>query len=212
MAARGETAGAARPVCKAHGHAGPVLLDADAMAVGDEPVASRTRAECIEQNHLQIAAMNRELRVVVAGGAAERLPIDQLPETVEEGGILRLDRDSCQRIFKPKRGQFPGRVRKQVDADADRLDLGDGFEDPAGNPGLVQRQPQRQSADAGAEDDDLVHVSIPQGLCGDATLLVSLLSIWQETGFHRVLMKHIPIRVASLITWQDKPSAQVQEL
>ena len=109
-------------------------------------------------------------------------------------------------------GQFPGRVRKQVDADADRLDLGDGFEDPAGNPGLVQRQPQRQSAHAGADDDDLVHVSIPQSLCGDETLLVSLLSIWQGTGFHRVLMKHIPIRVASLITWQDKPSAQVQEL
>jgi hypothetical protein len=25
-------------------------------------------------------------------------------------------------------------------------------------------------------------------------------------------MKHIPIRVASLITWQDNPSAQPQEL
>src|SRR5260370_38121042 len=98
------------------GQASVGSLDAEAMGVGDEPVAARMRAEWIEQHHLQIAAMNRELRMVLAGGAAERLPIDQLPEAVEEGGIRRLDREACQRIFKPQRGQFPGRVRKQVDA------------------------------------------------------------------------------------------------
>ena len=38
-----------------------------------------------------------------------------------------------------------------------------------GMPGLVQAQPERQAADAGADDDDLVHVSVPDLVCGDET-------------------------------------------
>ena len=66
-----------------------------------------------------------------------------------------------QRRFEPERGEFLGGMRQQIDADADRPDLGGGFENAAGNSGLVQRQPERQPADAGADDDDLVHVSFP---------------------------------------------------
>ena len=137
------------------------------MAVGDDAIGARARAERIEQHHLQIAAMDRELRMVVAGGAAERLLVDQLPEAVEEGRVPGLDRDFRQRVLKPERGQFLGRMRQQIDADADRADLGNGLVDAAGNPGLVQRQSERQAADAGADDDDLVHVSVP--LDGDET-------------------------------------------
>ena len=69
--------------------------------------------------------------------------------------------------FKPERGKFLGGMRQQVDADADRPDFGGRLEDPAGNSGRVQRQPERQSANAGADDDDVVHVSFRRALSGD---------------------------------------------
>ena len=135
--------------------------DAEAMTIENDAIGAGTFAERVEQHHLQVAAMNRELRVVVAGGAAERLLIDQLPEAIEEGGVLCCDRDPGQRRFKPERGEFLGRMRQQIDADADRTHLGNGFVDAAGNAGLVQAQSERQAADPGADDDDLVHASVP---------------------------------------------------
>ena len=45
-------------------------------------------------------------------------------------------------------------MRQQVDADAERLDLGRGLEDAAGDAGLVQRQREREPADAAADDQD----------------------------------------------------------
>ena len=41
------------------------------------------------------------------------------------------------------------------------LDFGSGLENAAGNSGRVQRQPERQPANAGADDDDFVHISFP---------------------------------------------------
>ena len=56
--------------------------------------------------------------------------------------------------FKAERGEFLGGMRQQIDADADRADFGGGLKYPAGNSGRVQRQPERQPANAGADDDD----------------------------------------------------------
>jgi hypothetical protein len=55
-------------------------------------------------------------------------------------------------------------MRQQIDADADRLDFGSRFENPAGNSGRKQRKPEGQPADAGSDDDDLVHVFHPGAL------------------------------------------------
>ena len=129
------------------------------VPAGDDAVRAGTRAKRFQQHHLQIAAMDRELRMIVARRAPERLLIDQLAEAIEEGGIGGRDRDVCQSLLKPERGKLFCSMRQQVDADADRLDFGGGFENAAGNFGLVQREPKRQSADAGADDDDLVHIS-----------------------------------------------------
>ena len=41
------------------------------------------------------------------------------------------------------------------------------FEDAAGNAGAVQRQPERQSADAGSDDNDVVHVPYRRRAIGD---------------------------------------------
>src|ERR1700687_3380944 len=136
-----------------------VLLDRGAMTVGVEPVASGARNERIEQDHLQIAAMDRELRMLIARGAAERLPVDQLAEAVEEGRILRGDRDLRQVSFESEGCKFFGGMREQIDADPDRPDFPGRLEYPAGNSGGVQLKPERQSANAGADDNDVVHVS-----------------------------------------------------
>src|SRR5216684_3575874 len=146
---------------------------------------SSARAEGLEQNHLQVAAMDGELRMLVTRGPAERLGIDQLAEAIEEGRVLGGNRDPRQFRFESERGQFPGGMRKQVDADPDRPDFGRQFKYPAGDSSGVQRKPKGQSADAGPDDNDVVHVCsrpclLPArsvGDCRDETRLVSLLSI-----------------------------------
>jgi len=50
------------------------------MMVGEEAIAPCACNKRLEQDHLQIAAMDRELRVVVAGRTPRRLLIDQLTE------------------------------------------------------------------------------------------------------------------------------------
>jgi hypothetical protein len=43
--------------------------------------------------------------------------------------------------------------------DADRSDPGGRFQYPAGNAAQLQRKSERQAANAGSDDDDVVHVS-----------------------------------------------------
>ena len=90
-----------------HGDARLILFDADAMLIGEQPVAARARDESIQQHHLQVATMNRKLRMIVARRAAERFLIDQLAEAIEEGRIRSRNRNSRQCLFEAKRRQVP---------------------------------------------------------------------------------------------------------
>ena len=87
--------------------------------------------------------------------------MDQLPESIEEGGVRGGDRDALKRVFEPEGRELTRRVRQEIDADADRPQLSGGFKNPARDAGPMQRDPERQPANAGADDDDLVHVSVP---------------------------------------------------
>ena len=149
------------------------------MASGNQPIAAGARHERIEQDHLQIAAMDRELRTLVTGGTAERLLIDQLAEAIEESCVGRLDRDPRQCRLQPKSGKLLGCVREQIDADPNGLDFCGRFKDPARDSGSMQGQSQRQSANAGADDNNVVHLSSRPSTTNrrDETRLVSLLSI-----------------------------------
>src|SRR5580698_5723124 len=139
-----------------------VLLDADAVVIGENAIRADAALEGFQQHHLQVAAMNRELRMVVAGPAPERLLIDQLAKAVEEGYIFGLDRHPRQIGLKAERSKFLGGVRQEVDADTDRPDFRRGLEDAAGNVDRVQRQTQGQAANAATDDQDIVHVPSPQ--------------------------------------------------
>src|SRR4051812_26625837 len=112
------------------------------QSVGTEPVF-----KSLYERRLQIPSVNRVLRPLVAGMPAERLPVDELAEAVEEHRLLRLDGDTRERRLEAKAGQYLRRVRQQVDANADRLDLGGRLEDAAGNFPRMQLERQRQAAD-----------------------------------------------------------------
>jgi hypothetical protein len=56
-------------------------------------------------------------------------------------------------------------MREKIDADADRPDFRRRFEYSARNPRRVQGQPKRQSANAGTDDNNVVHVSISAFHC-----------------------------------------------
>ena len=90
-------------------------------ATGDDLIRTGTFEEGVKQGHLQVAAMNRELRHVIAGEAPGRLAVDELAEAVVEAIFARGDRDLAERILKSERHQFARGVRQDIDADADRL-------------------------------------------------------------------------------------------
>ena len=80
--------------------------------------------------------------------------MNQLPETVVKHRLARRDADLRQRAFKPQPRQFLRRVRQDVDADANRLDLRHRFVHAAGNALRVQHQRKREAADAAANDQN----------------------------------------------------------
>jgi len=135
-------------------HAG-VRIGACATPTGDDAICAGARDEGIEQHHLQIPAMNRELRNIVAGVAAGGLAVDVLAVAVVEAELAGDDGDARQRIFQSEPAQLPRGVGQDIDADTDRLQLGCGFEDAAGNPRAMQHQAEGQPADAGADDHNV---------------------------------------------------------
>ena len=143
---------------EARGDAAAALLDADAAMPGDEILRADPLAHRGQQHALQVGAQQRDVRPQVAGRLAERLAIDELAVPGEEGVVLRLAGGRDQRVLEPERAQLLHRMRADVDADAERPHFGRGLEHPdaARHARGVQRQRQRQPADAAA-DDDRVH-------------------------------------------------------
>jgi hypothetical protein len=124
-------------------------------------VRADLRLHRVEQDRLQIAAMDRELRPWVARPAPQRLLIDELAEAVEKDTLGGLDRDARERRLQAELAERLGRVRQEVDADPDRLDLGRGLEDAARNAAPMQLQCERQAADAGPDDEYLASILQP---------------------------------------------------
>ena len=134
-------------------------VDADAGVAGDDRVGAEALLHRGEQHALQVAAVDRELRRLVAGPASRGLGVDELAEAVEERRLARRHRDPLQRFEHAERAQLGGRVRQDVDADAERPDLRRLLVDPAGDAGAVQAEGERQPADAGADDGDALRAA-----------------------------------------------------
>src|SRR4051812_6527966 len=65
------------------------LGNRNTMRIQVQAVRADALLERLEQDHLQVAAMDRKLRPFVAGAPPKRLAVDQLAEAVEEGGFRR---------------------------------------------------------------------------------------------------------------------------
>src|SRR5258706_3833687 len=114
---------------------------------------NRTR-NSLQENLMQIRAVDRELRPFVAGVAPARLAEDELPEAVVETQLPRLHRDAREALLQAELGELAHAVRQQVHADAERLDFGRGLEHAAADARLPQRQREREAADAAADDEN----------------------------------------------------------
>jgi hypothetical protein len=134
-----------------------VLLDRAAAMTRDEVLSSDAVAHGIEQHLMQVAAMKRDVRPLVARSKAPRLAIEELAVSREEGVILRCASRSNECALETERAQLLDRVRSQIDADAESMQVGSSLEDSDAMRRFraMNRKRQRQSADAPADDDEI---------------------------------------------------------
>ena len=147
---------------EARRHARLALLDAHAAMAGDEVVGAQPLAHGVEQHLVQVGAVDREMRPLVPGSQPPGLAVDQLAVAGEEGVVLRLAGDRRQRVLQAQRAELLDRVRPEIDADPERMDLGRRLEHPdaPGAAAGVDRERQRQAADAAADNDDVHRSSL----------------------------------------------------
>ena len=79
------------------------VIDPRAAPPQNHLVAARARDEGVEQYHLQIAAMDGELRHVVAGEAPGRLAVDVLAVAIVKAIFAGGDGDLGERVFQAER-------------------------------------------------------------------------------------------------------------
>ena len=137
------------------GRRGRILLDADAARARGQALGPDALLEGLVEYGLQIAAVDVEMRPIVAGVAAERLLVNELAEAVVEAGFEGGDRDAREGVLEPEGCELARRMRQEADADPDRPDLRRGLIDAARDAALVERQRQTEPADAGPDDDHL---------------------------------------------------------
>ena len=147
------------PIDEPRAHAIADRLELCKAHAGTYPIRSDPSTDRVEQDHLQLAAMNRVLWILVAGRQPARIDEDFLAEAVHEHQLFGVDRNARKRIAEAKPGQYADRMRQQIDADtesANRFDLlVHGYVEPA----TMQTEGGSEAADTGARDDD-VHATI----------------------------------------------------
>src|SRR5260221_14471055 len=122
------------------------------MMAGENVLRPQPFGRGIEQDLLQRAAMDRELRPLVTGLDAARLAPDRLAALGKVREFLGAHAGCIELVVQAELDQLAHRVRQHVDADAERLQFGHALEYFGGNPDLMQAERQRQSADAAARN------------------------------------------------------------
>src|SRR5688572_18967262 len=106
--------------------------------------------------------MHRVLRPVVTGEQTARLRVHVLAVQPDERPLARRQPDRVQSVgADTELVELADGVRLQIDADAERLELRDGFEHAARHADLLQRQRDTESADAATGNE---HGEIGHGL------------------------------------------------
>jgi hypothetical protein len=147
----------ARPVAHPDGDPGGGFGERDergsrAHRAGPEPVPHRG-----EQDHLQLAPVNRVLRPAVADVPAARETPDPVAVPVEVHHLRGGDAGRLELGAEAEFGQLAHRVRHQVDPHAERSQRGCRVDHDRLDPGGVQRERRREPADTRPRDDDAHH-------------------------------------------------------
>ena len=130
------------------------------MMAGENVLSPQPFGGGVEQDLLQRAAMDRELRPFVTGLDAARLAPDRLAVLGKIGEFPGAHARGVELVEQAEFDQFAHGMRQHVDADAERLQLGHAFEYFGGNADLVQAERQRQPADAAAGDKNRHHTPL----------------------------------------------------
>src|SRR6202012_4711297 len=102
---------------------------------------------------LQPAAMDRELRNIMAGIEAARIAPDFLAVTGEVMQHVGADRDVVEFLQQPEAGEFADRMRQRVDADAELADGVGLLEQFAADAGRPQHQGHGQPPNPPADEN-----------------------------------------------------------
>jgi hypothetical protein len=104
-------------------HAPFVAVERHQAESRNDDVGSKALRDGVQQRELKGAAVDRQLRNLVAGVAPARLTPDQLAVPVEIRQLTGGHTQGHQLVQEPEVGQDAHRVREHVDADAERADL-----------------------------------------------------------------------------------------
>ena len=162
IAARG-VAMAAAAIEEIGGDAAIVLRERAEPAIQMDARFTQAGARRLVDDVLQPAAMDGELRNVVAGIEAARLAPDLLAEAIGIDELVGADRDRVEPVEQAEIGKLFDRMRERIDADAKLADRVRLLENLAIDPARMQHQPGHQAADAAACDDDF-HDATPDTL------------------------------------------------
>ena len=152
IAARG-VAMAAAAVEEVRGDAAIVLSEGAEPAIQMNARFTQAGARRLVDDVLQPAAMDRELRNVVAGIEAARLAPDLLAEAIGIDELVGADRDRVEPVEQAEVGKLFDRMRERIDADAKLADRVRLLENLTIDPARMQHQPGHQATDAAAGDD-----------------------------------------------------------
>ena len=129
-----------------------------AHRAGTEPLAHRA-----EQDHLQLAPVNRVLRPAVADVPAAGEAPDPVAVPVEVDHLRGGDAGRLELAAEAELGQLAHGVRHQVDPHTERPERGRRVDHDRLDPGGVQRERRREPADTRPRDDHLHPSMIPYG-------------------------------------------------
>src|SRR5262245_10568859 len=136
------------------------LGEVDEPVIGVEARRAEARLDRVQQHAVQLAAMDTELRHVIARIQAAQFAPHHLPQPVGVNELAGADPGLVQRRQQSERREFLDRMRQQVDADAEFAQLLRLLEDLDLDARLTQRQRRDEAANAAADDQELHPVSL----------------------------------------------------
>src|SRR5580692_1438512 len=144
------------PIEEMRGDAALVLGEGAEPAAGVNGLRPQPLLDGAMDHALQPAAMDRELRHVMAGIDAAGFAPDFLAVAVEIIKHVGADRDIVELLQQPETGEFADRMRQRVDADAEFADGVRLLEQLAADAAGAQHQRGGQAPDT-APDDNRLH-------------------------------------------------------